>query len=137
MAWTESDRVQMRHFLGYSATFTQVDPRLESAITSTQSIVDGGQRPDSSTETAMRGVIADLQSIEAKLRTLWPLMHGLAVDETRADPVRGAMMLRSEGWRLACSLARFLDTRPIANVFSSAVRPSPDGYNPIEKPLKW
>lgn len=55
--YVEQDRVWVRKYVGYAAIWIQAEPRLENAITATQSIADGGSRPDSSTENYIKGVI--------------------------------------------------------------------------------
>lgn len=63
MAYSETDRVWIRHFLGFSAIFTQADPRLENAILATQSITENGTRPDASTENYIKGVIYGIAAV--------------------------------------------------------------------------
>lgn len=125
--FTESDRVQIRQFLGYAALFLQADPRLELAITTVQSIADGGSRPDSSTETQIKAIVTDLQTIELRLKDLWIQAQAGAVDEVKVSPARGMAMLRMEGRRCVHKLARCLDTYPRSDIFSSAT-PDPGGY---------
>lgn len=125
--FTESDRVSIRNYLGFGALWLQADPRLENAITTVQSVADGGTRPDSSTETAIKAVITDLQTIDARLKDLWIQMQAGAVDEVKVNPARGAALLRSEGRRLVHRLARHLDTYPRSDIYSSAT-PDPGGY---------
>lgn len=119
MAWTESDRVTIRHYLGFAAIYTQADPRLENALTAIQAVSDGGTRPDNSSELQVRGWLADLILIETNLRNLWNKAMALTVDELKVDPVRGMQMLRMEGRRLVTNLATILSTRPRRDVFSS------------------
>lgn len=57
MAISESDRVFIRKYVGFSSLFTQRDPRLESAIRSIQSLADGGSQPDSSSENEMKALL--------------------------------------------------------------------------------
>lgn len=57
MAYAEVDRTWIRKFVGYGAIFLQAEPRLENAITATQSVADGGGRPDSSTENYVKGIL--------------------------------------------------------------------------------
>jgi hypothetical protein len=57
MSYAEVDRAYIRHFVGFGAIFLQAEPRLENAITATQSTSDGGARPDSSTENYIKGVL--------------------------------------------------------------------------------
>jgi hypothetical protein len=63
VAYSEVDRVWIRHFLGFSAIFTQADPRLENAVTATQSLADGGVRPDASTENYIKAVIYGVAAV--------------------------------------------------------------------------
>jgi hypothetical protein len=55
--YSEQDKTYIRHYVGWSATFLQAEPRLENAIQSTQSLADGGVRPDSNTENYIKGII--------------------------------------------------------------------------------
>lgn len=119
MAFSESDRVAIRRYLGFAAIFLQADPRLESAITAVQSIADGGSRPDSSSETAIKGYLTDLASIEAKLKAAWDCLGLGQVNKIVVDPGRALLLLRSEGRRLVGYLADALSTRPVRDVFSS------------------
>lgn len=121
MAWTEADRVKIRHYLGFAAIFLQADPRLESAITAVQSVADGGARPDNSTELHIRQILAKLAKVEEELEKLWPQMQAGVIDELKVDAVRATVMLRSEGRRLVHGLAAALSTSPRRDVFS----PSP------------
>ncbi len=127
MAWTEADRAKLRHYLGFAAIFLQADPRLENAITSVQSVADGGTRADNSTETQIRGWIADLESVEVKLKALWDkAMLTEAVGDVKLDALRGRAMLLAEGRRLVTNLATALSTSPRRDIFS-ATEPRPQG----------
>lgn len=120
MAFTESDRVNIRHYVGAGQLFLQAYPLLESAITNIQAIADGGTRPDSSAETAVKSLVTDLQSVESNLKALWPTMLALTADEVKIDPARAMAALRMEGRRLAYSLARHLGFNSVlADVFGS------------------
>ena len=112
--------------MGFAGIFMQADSRLENAITAVQAQVDGGTRPDNSTELSIKSIISDLQTIELNLKNLWTKSLALTVDELKVDPVRGMMMLRMEGRRLVNHLARTLSTRPRDDAFSSS-SPSFDG----------
>lgn len=130
-AYAESDRVQIRIYVGYSAIFLQADPRLENAITATLATTDGGTRPDNSTQTAVMGYITQLQGIDQNLTNLNALMGAGAVDEIRIDPAREMARLRMEGRRLVHRLCRFFDVQPYSDIFSTAppdILPSP-GYD--------
>jgi hypothetical protein len=112
MAWTESDRAILRHYLGFSALFLQADPRLELAITSVQSKADGGVRPDDSTERLIRGWLAQLARLERRFEELWDEAEALKLDSLGVDPYRALSMLRSEGRRVVGNVARSVTVRP-------------------------
>lgn len=121
VTFSESDRVQIRRWLGFSATFTQADPRLENAITNVQAIADGGTRPDDSTVIAALSYLTKLTGIEAewiKLTTEGG-MQANRVDELTVDPLRGLQGLKQVGRIYVGHLADIFDTRPRRDVFSA------------------
>lgn len=150
MAYSELDRTFIRHYVGYGAIFLQAEPRLENAITATQSQADGGARPDSNTENYIKGLIygtqaqagnavalgpttqsipfampatQGLQAIEQQIQQLWPIAFVQKADnrEAEIDVPRAVALLRKEGRRVAHGLARMLGMRGVrADIFSSA-----------------
>jgi len=120
MAWTEADRATIRSYLGFPALFLQADPRLEAAMTSVQSEADGGVRPDGSTESQIRGWLAQLVKVESRLEELWDEAEALKVDELGVDPLRAMALLRAEGRRIVGRIARALGTSPRHDVFTGA-----------------
>jgi hypothetical protein len=125
----ESDRVQLRDLLGFSALFLQADPRVEFAITSVQSISDGGVRPDNSTELAIRGYMNDYATINSNLSNLWSKALATQVDTIKIDCLRGMSLLRSEGRRTVGRVAAALGVTPRLDVFSTPA------YNPTGSPF--
>lgn len=63
MAYSETDRTWVRRYVGYGAVWLQAEPRLENALTATQSVSDGGGRPDSSTENNIKGIIYGVAAV--------------------------------------------------------------------------
>ena len=120
MAWAEADRVQIRMYIGYSATFQQADSRLESAITSVQATADGGTRPDNSTELAIRGVIAQLQLTDQAIANLTPLYGASQLDEVSLDVARQDALLRKQARALVKRLCAFFDTRRYRDIYNPA-----------------
>jgi hypothetical protein len=57
------DRVYIRRYVGYGAIFLQAEPRLENAITATQSTADLGTRPDASTENNIKGLLYGIAAV--------------------------------------------------------------------------
>lgn len=125
MAFAESDRVQIRKYLGYPQIWLQADPRLESAITNIQSVNDTppGTRPDgppSSAEVEAKATITSLQAVDAAIAALRGLMGGTTVDEVKVDAFREDIRLRTEGRMYVARLAHMFDTEPQQDVYSSA-----------------
>jgi hypothetical protein len=120
MAFSEAERVQVRRWLGFPAIFQQAEPRLENALTSVQSIADGGSRPDNSTEVAIRGYLTTLATIESQELSLLTQMQALKADNIGIDPVRGMMGLRQIGRRYVRHLADALATSPRGDAWSAA-----------------
>jgi hypothetical protein len=134
--YSEQDRVQIRRFLGFGAIFKQADPRVENAITSTQSEADGGSQPDSSSENEIKGLIygttgttgtavtpggtaqnvafsqpalPGLLTIEQQLAGMWGFTFAAGKqDDATVDTYRAMIQLRSEGRRMVRALARHL-----------------------------
>jgi len=117
MAFTEADRVQIRKYLGFAAIYLQAEPRLEQAITAVQSTADGGTRPDSSTEDAIKAQLVILQSISASILATLQCLGTLQVNKVETDNVRALAALRQQGWVEVGYLSDPLSTRPVRNVF--------------------
>lgn len=113
--------------MGFAGIFLQADPRLENALTSVLAVIDGGSRPDNSTQLQIQGWLDDLQTIDTNLKSLWN--KAMAIDvgkDLKVDPVRGMQMLKSEGRRLVTAIATALSTRPRRDVYS-ATPANPNG----------
>jgi hypothetical protein len=76
MAYSEVDRAYIRTYLGYGAIFLQAEPRLENAITATQSVADKGARPDSTTENIIRAIVYGSQAVAGSVSGLLPIISG-------------------------------------------------------------
>ncbi len=120
MAFSETNRVAIREYLGFSAEFLQADPRLERAITVAQSVADGGTRPDNSTELRVLALIASLQLIDSQLDTQSTFLGAGTVDEVKVNSAREMVRLRMQGRMYVHRLARAFDTFPRSDVFSAA-----------------
>lgn len=138
-AWTEAEKANLRHYLGFSALFLQADPRLENAIASVLAVADGGTRPDSATQVQIQGWLTKLSTVDQRLEDLWIQAQAQGVDEVKVSPAVGMSLLRKEGRRLVNNVARALATRPRADIYSSA-SPNPDGstFGWVESgPFRW
>ena len=136
--FSELDRSYIRKFLRYSAIFLQGDPRLESAVTATQSVADGGSRPDSNSENQIKGLIygvaasgsgavtlsgtaqntafaiparKGLLNIYSAIDGLIPISYVLEADnEAKIDPARGRAILKVMARDLVRELEDLLST---------------------------
>ena len=118
--FSEASRVKIRDALGFSAIFLQADPRLEAAVTSIQSISDGGVRPDNSSELAALAIVADIETLYCDMKALWKAVSVGQANKVKIDAVRGLMMLRSEGRRQVTRLSALLSTNPRRDIFSAS-----------------
>jgi hypothetical protein len=124
MAYSAAQRVQIRRYMGVAPNRIQTND-IESLITATQSVADGGLLADSETELYVIGLLTSLATVQSDLASLWEQMQADSVSKLRVDPVRAAMALRSEGRRLVGDLATALDFTPTRDVFSAAVPGQP------------
>lgn len=128
----ESDRVQIRTYLGFSALWLQADPRLESAITNIQAVADGGTRPDTSSEVQAKSLVTKLQGIDTAIDTLVIQQGATRVqNQVSLDSAREMIRLRSLGRQYVHRLARMFDTLPRADVYSMAPDDAPGGLVPL------
>ena len=134
--YNESDRVQIRHFMGAGTTFLQLFPKLENAITVTQSTADGGSRPDNSTELFVKSIVVDLQAVESKLKDLHLQVQVVEANskEIVLNVAQGIYLLKSEGRRMIGNLSRVLACAPVWDAFSSQA-PSADDFANIYKQM--
>jgi len=119
-ATSEAQKVKYRHYLGFSPTFKQADPRLENAALSICAIADGGSQPDNSSQLAMFVILGQLDEVEKRLRELWVQQQVVGQGNVKLDVARGTAMLSSEGRRLVNGLAALLSTSPRRDIFGPA-----------------
>lgn len=126
-AWTESERAQIRHALGFGAIFLQAYPLLENAMTSVLATADNGTRPDSSTQVQIQGWLTDLGTVETSLKSLWVQAQVTSADrDVELDVARGTAVLKQEGRRIVGYIASALATNPKRDIFSTP-HYGPDG----------
>jgi hypothetical protein len=144
--YSEQDRTLIRRFLGFSAIFLQADSRLEVAIGATQSIADGGARPDSNTENFIKGLIygtaqqpggavtqgpvaqnitfampaeVGLLAIKQAIDGLIPIAFVISADKMDAniDPGRAMKILRGLGREKVTQMCTMLATERRKDIF--------------------
>lgn len=129
--YSEAERVQLARWMGIGRSFRSNDPRLDVAITASQSRVDGGSMPDSETECAVRGWLASLATIEASWLKLTCSMQTVSIDEIHVDPLRGLVGIFKLGRMYIGFISDAIDFRPIRDVFTSPqTNPSNEGQWP-------
>lgn len=119
MAFTEAERVKIRRYLGASRLFLSSDPRLESAITTIQSIADGGSAPDSSTEDDVRAALTTLATIDTYLDECAELAMAAEDEGTRVDYGYRMGIACKRGRMLVGLISDALEYRPLRDVFSA------------------
>jgi len=119
MAFSESERVKLRRWLGFS----RHDRRLDVAITGAQSEAEGGTAADMSTEAAIRVDLESLGVLEQSMRALWSQAQALDADGLKIDVARAMSVLRSEGRRLVWHIGDALGTAPQRDAFVGGAIP--------------
>lgn len=118
MAFTEAERVSIRKWMGYPALYLSVDARFESAITSIQSLADGGSRPDNSTELAVRGYLAKLAAYEARWVDMLETFEAATVDEVKVDAARAQLAMQAAMRLYVGFIADVMDLAPRRDVLT-------------------
>jgi len=113
MAFTETQKVKIRYYLGWGSRFAQADSALESAIAA----IEGDE---TEAQTHVSTLITDLDVIYNNLKSCH---NGSRIKADVAGSIKinrlEIRQLRDEGKRLAQSLASFMNVTPRHNVFSS------------------
>lgn len=113
MAFTEPEKVKIRYYLGWGDRFRQTNSALEQAILAVENNSD---TVDYITDT----LLADLDSIITSLVDARKRLKAAKVGSIALPMANEIAMLRSEGRRLAQSLAATLNVQTNHDVFSSA-----------------
>lgn len=98
MALTETQKAEVRRFLGYSDLSRGGVSILEAVLIALS--------PEA--EVQVVAVLADLTAIEVRLRASWPLQVAKRAEEVELWGWEGIMALRMEGNRLAAMLGSIL-----------------------------
>jgi hypothetical protein len=92
--YSETDRTWVRRYVGYGSVWVQSEPRLENALTATQSAADGGSRPDSSVENNIKGLIYGIAAVASSQPGIIP--GGLTQNLTfNTPPLRGLIQIEA------------------------------------------
>jgi hypothetical protein len=95
MSYSELDRSWIRRYIGYGSIFVQSEPRLENAIQATQSVADGGTRPDSSTENYIKGLIYGFAAVTTGTNGVTPGATSTTGVTFNTPAVRGLLQIEN------------------------------------------
>lgn len=110
MAFSSTEKVAIRKWLGAPAPFHALTVRLDTLITSVEASVD--------TVTAVQGWLAQLTAIETARNALQDQMQILDSDEAKFDAIRGDMGLCRQGRYYVGLIAQTLTFPPLRDVFA-------------------
>lgn len=122
MAFTDAERVQIRRFMGGSFLFIYHDNRLESAMTTVETLPDSGATEDYITDT----LLVRLAAVETALAANHCRLAALDADEVKIDAVRAQLALRAEGRRYSSQLAHALGFKSVLRDCWAASEPNAD-----------
>lgn len=115
MALTNSQKVQIRLYLGWSARFRQFDSRLEGAFHALDALETDG---DPDTLAMVVDILADLADLEPMIVDAYSRLQATKLGSIDLDAVKEIGMLRSEGRRLVGRLSATMGIPVRHDVFS-------------------
>lgn len=124
MAFTDTQRAQVRLYLGWPARFWQSDSRLEQAM---NSIDDKAEEL-----TICTGLLTSLADIDTRLTACYTRLKALAVGKITLPGQGELMALRSEGRRFAGRLASTLGVAVRHDVWSGSTPSQFSSYDGLD-----
>lgn len=117
MNFTETERANLRAYLGFSKLFTDFNSRLEVAMNVIEQLDD-----DDATITRIRSVLDTLSSLDDKLEELHctAFVEMAGSDKVKINSIRAIQMLKMEGRRYIQQLAIALGCQPMKDYYSPA-----------------
>lgn len=116
MAFTEAQRVSIRHYLGWSERFHQTWPRLEQAMNAIDAL------SDPAAQTKIESILTKLDAIETSITSAYDRLKAMKVGSIELPGDNEVKTLRSEGRRFAGQLAARLGVEVEYDVFGTAPR---------------
>lgn len=123
-AWTETEKVKIRKYLGFPSLFFQQVPRLEAAIRAVQSQADGGALLTSDTQEELRRVLTRLDLIDTqriRLENLFFVKQSDGMDKAEIQPRQAYVMLERTGRQLISQLSRTLGFQRLPSDYYSSL----------------
>ena len=124
MAWTLTQKAQVRLYLGWSARFWQTDSRLEQAM---NAIDDKAEEL-----TICTGLLTSLADIDTRMTACYSRLKALQVGRITLPGHGELMALRSEGRRLSGRLASMLGVAIRHDVWSGRGPSAFSSYDGID-----
>lgn len=121
MAFTEAQKVKIRYYLGWGDRFRQSDSALEQAMLAVEQNSD-------TVDFIVDELIVDLEAITESLVDARKRLKAAKVGSITLPMANEIAMLRSEGRRLANSLASTLSVETRQDVFSGTRNVNAVGY---------
>lgn len=111
MAFTETEKAQIRSYLGYPAVNRSSDVTLEGAL-----VVVGA---DAAATVLVQGLLAELAGVDTALTASRGALRVGEVDGAKLRGPEEIRALRAEGLRLTARLARVFDVRALGSAYDS------------------
>lgn len=129
MAFSNSERGQIRKWLGFASIFKDADPQVDAAISAIQSRTEpGGSQPDNSVELDVRSYLLALARLEIAHDDALCCVGTVSVGKIETDGVRTVMMIKQRKQEYIGYLTDAVDTTRVRDVTTPAdVLPS--GHN--------
>lgn len=122
VTFANSDKNQVRRWMGASHIFTQMWPKLENAMTSIQATSDGGSQIDDSAVVLVLGWITQLNSLETNEINLAGQMAiiNAGTDKVTLDAAgKGLYGIRKIQRRLIGHISDTLSCKPLRDIFTA------------------
>lgn len=117
--FTDSQKNQIRRWLGYSRIYVQLYPKLENAMIAVQAISDGGSQPDDSAVLLIQGWLTNLNTLETQELSYvtQAQVFEAGTDNVKIDVSHGIYNLRKIMKRYIGHISDTLSTKPFRDVF--------------------
>lgn len=122
MAFTATQKANVRYYLGYPDQFRDVGSTLESGLA-------GGLSAEG--ETIVIALLASLAAIDSNLTSALARLKALKVGSIELPGFGEIQALRSEGRRLAARLATIFGVEVQSDVFAEGGSASSGGFIPL------
>ena len=118
MAFTDTQRAQIRYWLGWPAVFRQTFSELEQAMSAIATFPE--------TQVLIEGDLANLANLETLIQGVYQRLQATEVGTIRLEAQKELMTLRSEGRRFSGRIARTLGV-PALDIWSGSL---PSNFSP-------